>query len=122
MTTPISNRHDFVLLFDVKDGNPNGDPDAGNMPRVDPETGHGLVTDVCLKRKIRNYVEIKHEDASPNKIYVREGTVLQTQRSEPYAGKKPDSKDTKDHESARAFMCENFYDVRLRGGDVHQEV
>ncbi len=115
MTTPISNRYDFVLLFDVKDGNPNGDPDAGNMPRIDPETGHGLVTDVCLKRKIRNYVEIKHEDASPNKIYVREGTVLQTQRSEPYEGKKPDSKDKKDHETARAFMCENFYDVRAFG-------
>ncbi len=115
MTTPISNRYDFVLLFDVKDGNPNGDPDAGNMPRIDPETGNGLVTDVCLKRKIRNYVEIKHEDTSPNRIYVREGVVLQTQRSEPYEGKKPDSKDKKDHESARAFMCENFYDVRAFG-------
>ncbi len=115
MTTPISNRYDFVLLFDVTDGNPNGDPDAGNMPRTDPETGHGLVTDVCLKRKIRNYVEIKHEDATPNMIYVREGVVLQNQRSEPYEGKKPDSKDKKDHEAARAFMCENFYDVRAFG-------
>ncbi len=110
MTTPISNRHDFVLLFDVKDGNPNGDPDAGNMPRVDPETGHGLVTDVCLKRKIRNYVEIKHGDASPNKIYVREGTVLQTQRKNAYDGLKDGEKAS--DESARAFMFENFYDVR----------
>lgn len=113
MTTPISNRYDFVLLFDVKDGNPNGDPDAGNMPRIDPETGHGLVTDVCLKRKIRNYVEIKHGDVIPNKIYVREGTVLQTQRKDAYDGLKEGEKASE--ESARAFMCENFYDVRAFG-------
>lgn len=72
----IQNRYDFVLLFDVKDGNPNGDPDAGNLPRLDPETGRGLVTDVCLKRKIRNYVAIKHQYERPHDIYIKEGTVL----------------------------------------------
>lgn len=115
MTTPISNRYDFVLLFDVKDGNPNGDPDAGNMPRVDPETGHGLVTDVAIKRKIRNYVQIKHNGENPFQIYVSEGKVLQNQREEPYEGKKADSQDKGDHEAARAFMCKNFYDVRTFG-------
>lgn len=113
MTNPISNRYDFVLLFDVKDGNPNGDPDAGNMPRVDPETGHGLVTDVALKRKVRNYVEIKHEDKSPNRIYVREGVVLQSQREAAYQGLKDG--DRASEEAARAFMCKNFYDVRAFG-------
>ncbi|MDD9859203.1 MAG: type I-C CRISPR-associated protein Cas7/Csd2 [Nitrospira sp.] len=72
----IQNRYDFVLLFDVKDGNPNGDPDAGNLPRLDPETGKGLVTDVCLKRKIRNYVATKHKYDRPHDIYVKEGAVL----------------------------------------------
>lgn len=72
----IQNRYDFVLLFDVKDGNPNGDPDAGNLPRLDPETGRGLVTDVCLKRKVRNYVAMKHEYGRPHDIYVKEGAVL----------------------------------------------
>ncbi|CCQ74035.1 type I-C CRISPR-associated protein Cas7/Csd2 [Magnetospira sp. QH-2] len=113
--TAIANRYDFVLLFDVKDGNPNGDPDAGNMPRIDPETGHGLVTDVALKRKVRNYVGLKHDNAAPNEIYVREGSVLQEQRGVPYEGKKPDSTDKGDHDVARAFMCQNFYDVRTFG-------
>ena len=72
----IQNRYDFVLLFDVKDGNPNGDPDAGNLPRLDPETGRGIVTDVCLKRKVRNYVALKHQYERPHDIYVKEGTVL----------------------------------------------
>lgn len=76
MTISIKNRYDFVLLFDVKDGNPNGDPDAGNLPRIDPETGHGLVTDVCLKRKIRNYVQIVKNGDSGNDIYVKEKAVL----------------------------------------------
>lgn len=115
MTTPIANRYDFVLLFDVADGNPNGDPDAGNMPRIDPETGHGLVTDVAIKRKVRNYVGLKHENRPPHEIYVREGAVLQEQRSRPYEGKKPDSTDKGDHEAARAFMCRNFWDVRTFG-------
>jgi len=72
----LENRYDFVLIFDVQDGNPNGDPDAGNLPRIDPETGHGIVTDVCLKRKVRNYVQLTKEPVSPHKIYVREKAVL----------------------------------------------
>lgn len=76
MNEPIKNRYDFVLIFDVKDGNPNGDPDAGNLPRIDPETGHGLVTDVCLKRKVRNYVQVKNEAKKPYDIYIKEKAVL----------------------------------------------
>ena len=113
MPSPIANRYDFVLLFDVKDGNPNGDPDAGNMPRVDPETGQGLVTDVALKRKVRNYVGIKHGSQPPNMIYVREGTVLQEQRRPAYDGLKEG--DRASEEKARHFMCANFYDVRAFG-------
>ena len=75
MSEPIRNRYEFVILFDVENGNPNGDPDAGNMPRVDPETGLGLVTDVCLKRKIRNYVETVKEDAAGYRIYVKDGVL-----------------------------------------------
>jgi CRISPR-associated protein Csd2 len=113
MPTPIANRYDFVLLFDVKDGNPNGDPDAGNMPRIDPETGEGLVTDVALKRKVRNYVGIKHRNQPPNAIYVREGAVLQEQRRPAYEGLKEGERASE--EKARRFMCENFYDVRAFG-------
>lgn len=76
MSNPINNRYDFVLFFDVKDGNPNGDPDAGNLPRVDPETGHGLVTDVCIKRKVRNYVQVDKKCVAPYDIYVKEKAVL----------------------------------------------
>ena len=76
MSNPVQNRYDFVLLFDVKDGNPNGDPDAGNLPRIDPETGHGLVTDVCLKRKVRNYVSLEKNFSTPYDIYVKEKAVL----------------------------------------------
>lgn len=115
MPTPIANRYDFVLLFDVKDGNPNGDPDAGNMPRIDPETGEGLVTDVALKRKIRNYVGIKHHNDPPNAIYVREGAVLQEQRRPAYEHQGLDEKNRASEEKARRFMCENFYDVRTFG-------
>ena len=85
MCDPIQNRYEFVILFDVENGNPNGDPDAGNMPRVDPETGLGLVTDVCLKRKIRNYVETVKEDAQGFRIYVKDGIPLN--RSEECEGK-----------------------------------
>ena len=77
MSEAIKNRYDFVILFDVENGNPNGDPDAGNMPRVDPETGCGLVTDVCLKRKIRNYIEDAKEDAEGYRIYIRDQVPLQ---------------------------------------------
>ena len=76
MSSPISNRYDFVVYFDVENGNPNGDPDAGNMPRIDAETGHGIVTDVCLKRKIRNFVQIAKEDEPGFDIYITQGAVL----------------------------------------------
>jgi CRISPR-associated protein Csd2 len=113
MPEPLANRYEFVLLFDVKDGNPNGDPDAGNMPRIDPETGEGLVTDVALKRKVRNYVGIKHGNQPPNMIYVREGAVLQEQRRPAYEGLKEGERASE--EKARRFMCDNFYDVRTFG-------
>ena len=120
----IQNRYEFVILFDVVNGNPNGDPDAGNMPRIDAETGHGIVTDVCLKRKIRNYVETLNEDKEGYQIYIKEGTPLNTsdQRAYKYADtdeakiakmKKPE-KDAVD-EQVRKFMCENFFDIRTFG-------
>ncbi len=108
MTTVIANRYDFVHLFDVTDGNPNGDPDAGNMPRVDPETGHGLVTDVALKRKVRNYVGLKEGNKPPFKIYVREGSILKRQRAEAYGA----TATTKD---PRRYMCDHFFDIRAFG-------
>src|SRR6266446_4673485 len=97
MPAPIANRYDFVLLFDVKDGNPNGDPDAGNAPRIDPETGQGLVTDVCLKRKVRNFVQIAHTngEAQPGyEIYVKERGILAREQKRAYEalGKEPDNK------------------------------
>ena len=84
MSDPIKNRYEFVILFDVENGNPNGDPDAGNMPRVDPETGLGIVTDVCLKRKIRNYIEIVKENAAGYRIYVKDGVPLNRNDAEAY--------------------------------------
>ena len=92
MSKPIKNRYEFVVLFDVENGNPNGDPDAGNIPRVDPETGYGLVTDVCLKRKIRNYVETAKEDAAGYRIYIKDGVPLNTSDKEAcaYVGVDPD--------------------------------
>ncbi len=120
----IQNRYDFVLLFDVKDGNPNGDPDAGNLPRVDAETGRGLVTDVCLKRKIRNYVSIVKSEQPPFEIYVKEKAILNKQHERAYeaigAGDllKTDDKKRKGGDrvdEARAWMCKNFYDVRTFG-------
>ena len=78
MSNTINNRYDFILFFDVKDGNPNGDPDAGNLPRVDPETGHGLVTDVCLKRKVRNYVQLSNGKKSGYDIFIKEKAILNT--------------------------------------------
>ncbi len=84
MNKVINNRYDFVLLFDVKDGNPNGDPDAGNLPRVDPETGQGLVTDVCLKRKVRNFVGVTKGEQPPYEIYVKEKAILNKQHERAY--------------------------------------
>lgn len=113
----ITNRYEFVYLFDVENGNPNGDPDAGNLPRVDPETGHGLVTDVCLKRKIRNFVEIAKSGEDGCNIYVAEKGVLTLTREPAYKTeevkglKKPDEKIA----AARKWMCANFFDVRTFG-------
>jgi len=119
----INNRYEFVYLFDVENGNPNGDPDAGNLPRVDPETNHGIVTDVCLKRKIRNYVELTREGKSPNEIYVHERAILNRahERAHKAIGAETGSSDQgrrgsgDEVERARAWMCKNFYDVRTFG-------
>ena len=121
MENAIKNRYDFVILFDVEMGNPNGDPDAGNMPRVDPETGLGLVTDVCLKRKIRNYVETVKEDEAGYGIYIKEKVPLNTSDNKAlqYLGItdiKKAKKDDKDIDvKIRDFMCQNFYDIRTFG-------
>jgi CRISPR-associated protein Csd2 len=120
----IQNRYDFVLLFDVKDGNPNGDPDAGNLPRVDAETGRGLVTDVSLKRKVRNYVGIVKAEQPPFEIYVKEKAILNKQHERAYeaigAGDLLKGEDKKRKggdrvDEARAWMCRNFFDVRTFG-------
>jgi len=113
----IEHRYDFVLLFDVTDGNPNGDPDAGNLPRVDAETGHGLVTDVCLKRKVRNYVGLTKSDAAPYCVYVKEKAILTNQQERAYIAVNHDlSKDEgKPSDVAREWMCRNFFDIRTFG-------
>lgn len=120
----LTNRYDFVLLFDVKDGNPNGDPDAGNLPRVDAESGRGLVTDVCLKRKVRNFVGLVKGEQPPFEIYVKEKAVLNNQHKRAYVGigkaelLEGDDKKRKGGEAvdeARQWMCRNFYDVRAFG-------
>ena len=121
----LQNRYDFVLLFDVKDGNPNGDPDAGNLPRVDAETGQGLVTDVSLKRKVRNFVGILHDEQPPYEIYVKEKAILNKQHERAYqaipggaellAGDDKKRKGGDKVEEARQWMCQNFYDVRTFG-------
>ena len=122
MSEAIKNRYDFVILFDVENGNPNGDPDAGNMPRVDPETGCGLVTDVCLKRKIRNYIEDAKEDAEGYRIYIKDQVPLQRSDGEAltYLGVDKDLKAAKKEDPTldvkiRDFMCRNFYDIRTFG-------
>ena len=123
MSEPIKNRYEFVILFDVENGNPNGDPDAGNMPRVDPETGFGIVTDVCLKRKIRNYVETVKEDAAGYRIYVKDGVPLNRSDNEAYVALEITEKDVKETKKAdpdldrkiRDWMCANFYDIRTFG-------
>ena len=137
MSEPIKNRYEFVVFFDVENGNPNGDPDAGNMPRIDPETGLGLVTDVCLKRKIRNYVETVKEDGSGYRIYIKKDVPLNRSDNEGFEqiGIKDaaESKDLKNQikeakkrlEEAkkddsvdriiRDYMCSQFYDIRTFG-------
>lgn len=122
------NRYDFVYLFEVVDGNPNGDPDAGNLPRVDTNTGQGLVTDVCLKRKIRNYVSIVHGDQPPYEIYVKERAVLNDQHARAYkdAGLKSESKKlpkkVEDAAKVTDFMCRNFFDIRAFGAVMTTDV
>lgn len=133
MSNPIQNRYDFVLLFDVKDGNPNGDPDAGNLPRVDPETGHGLVTDVCLKRKVRNYVQLAKGNAAGYDIFVKEKAILNKEIREAYEalainlseppadkndGEKRKTKGTaqgSEVDKGRSQMCRTYFDVRTFG-------
>ena len=123
MSELIKNRYEFVILFDVENGNPNGDPDAGNMPRVDPETGLGIVTDVCLKRKIRNYVETVKEDTSGYRIYVKDGVPLNRSDGEAYLELGVTEKNVKEKKKAdpdldrkiRDWMCKNFYDIRTFG-------
>lgn len=123
-------RYDFVYLFDVKDGNPNGDPDAGNLPRVDPETGQGLVTDVCLKRKIRNYVGLVKEEQPPYEIYVKEKAVLNNQHALAYEALKLDPKKRKSKGKDKAaedrqlteWMCTNFFDISSFGAVMSTEV
>lgn len=134
----LNHRYDFVLLFDVKDGNPNGDPDAGNLPRLDPETNQGLVTDVCLKRKVRNYVTLAHGGAPPHEIFVREGAVLNDEIERAYTqsddvrqalkahsewknakggkgAKRPERPAVAFEDAARRWLCDNFFDIRAFG-------
>jgi len=129
---PIKNRYDFVLLFDVRNGNPNGDPDAGNAPRVDPETGYGLVSDVCLKRKIRNFICLAKTDETGAPIpgydiYVKEKAVLNRQHQRAYDAKGLKS-DAKGREKAgqvseaRAWMCQTFFDVRMFGAVMSTQI
>jgi CRISPR-associated protein Csd2 len=126
--TAIANRHEFVLLFDVVNGNPNGDPDAGNMPRIDPETGHGLVTDVCLKRKIRNHVALAREGAEGFNIYIQEKAVLNRTHEQAYvahdlkyeAKKLP--KKIEDALKVTGWMCANFYDIRTFGAVMTTDI
>lgn len=126
--TAIANRYEFVLLFDVENGNPNGDPDAGNMPRIDPQTGHGLVTDVCLKRKIRNHVTLAKGGAEGFNIYVQEKSVLNQTNELAYKAyelKSEAKKLPKAEEDARkvtGWMCANFYDIRSFGAVMTTEV
>lgn len=123
MSEAIKNRYDFVVLFDVENGNPNGDPDAGNMPRVDPESGVGLVTDVCIKRKIRNYVETLKEDEQGFQIYIKENVPLNRSDNSAFEYlnvnaadiKKLKKEDSELDKKVRDFMCENFYDIRTFG-------
>lgn len=123
MSEVIQNRYDFVVLFDVENGNPNGDPDAGNMPRVDPESGYGLVTDVCLKRKIRNYVETVKEEEAGYQIYIKENVPLNRSDAKAFEYLKVDpdkvkslkKEDPELDRKVRDFMCRNFYDIRTFG-------
>lgn len=130
MSQVIKNRYEFIILFDVENGNPNGDPDAGNLPRIDPESGYGLVTDVCLKRKIRNYIDTVKEGEKGFRIYIREGVPLNRsdrdacralgvdeadEKKQTEALKKLKKSDPDADVKLRDYMCENFYDIRTFG-------
>lgn len=133
MSNPVQKRYDFVIFFDVKDGNPNGDPDAGNLPRVDAETGHGLVTDVCLKRKVRNYVGLTKDEQPPYGIFVKEKAILNKTINQAYISlnidlqappadssdgtkrNKPGQGQGKEIDQVRQFLCQNFFDIRTFG-------
>ena len=123
---PINNRYEFVLLFDVENGNPNGDPDAGNLPRIDPETGSGLVTDVCMKRKVRNYVELANEGKESFEIYVKEAAVLNNLNKEAFLNNpstelkenradKMEAKKKEDQSTLARWMCNKYFDIRAFG-------
>lgn len=124
----IQNRYEFVYLFDVSNGNPNGDPDAGNMPRLDPESSKGLVTDVCLKRKIRNFIELTDEQTPGYEIYVKEKSILNLQNKKAYEAldikheSKKLPKDINDASKITAWMCEHFFDIRAFGAVMTTEV
>ena len=128
MSEALKNRYEFVLFFEVENGNPNGDPDAGNMPRIDPETSQGLVTDVCLKRKIRNYIDLSQGDKSKFDIYVRENAVLNETNLLAYKEldiKSESKKLPKKAEDAAAvvkYMCNRFFDIRAFGAVMTTEV
>ncbi|MCD6121146.1 MAG: type I-C CRISPR-associated protein Cas7/Csd2 [Spirochaetales bacterium] len=129
MPNEIKNRYEFVYFFDVENGNPNGDPDSGNMPRIDPETNHGMVTDVCLKRKIRNYIEITKNGEPGFNIYIREKGVLNNEHKKAYENLKieiPKEKKlpakTEDAIKVTAWMCHNFYDIRAFGAVMTTEI
>ena len=121
-------RHDFLLLFEVQNGNPNGDPDMDNQPRMDPETSHGLVTDVCLKRKVRNFVGLTQQDEKPNRIYIQDkGIYLNALHAEAHAAvgipkEKAKNPDRPKRDEARAWMCANFFDVRMFGAVMSNNV
>ena len=123
MADVIKNRYEFTILFDVENGNPNGDPDAGNMPRIDPETGYGIVTDVCLKRKIRNCIETLCEDKEGYKIYIKDGVPLNDSDNTAYIAFGTDEKKIKElkkddpeiDKKICQFMCKNFFDIRTFG-------
>lgn len=123
MAEVIKNRYEFTILFDVENGNPNGDPDAGNMPRIDPETGYGIVTDVCLKRKIRNCIETLYEDKEGYKIYIKDGVPLNDSDNTAYVALGTDEKKIKElkkddpeiDKKICQFMCKNFFDIRTFG-------
>ncbi len=131
---PVGHRYDIVYFFDITDGNPNGDPDAGNLPRIDPETGQGLVTDVCLKRKIRNFVGLLHGEQPPFEIYVKEKAVLNNQHERAYSAVKPKLDDKTKKRAAKGkdkaeedrrltrWMCDNFFDIRAFGAVMTTEV